>query len=273
MPRANMDRVMEMELPVPPLSEQERIVHILDDVFALIDEARSNTETNLADAEALRGSLLTTSLVDEAGRYPTIPLGRVCEFQGGAQPPKSTFADKPQPGYVRLLQIRDFGSDEKAVYIPERLAKRRCEATDVMIGRYGASVGQIHRGKAGAYNVALIKTIPDVGLIDPEYFYFYLLSPIFQGPLANVAQRSAQAGFSKSDISEFPVPLPPLDAQKHIVSSISAGQAAAHSLVDRYRSRSRLLVTLRDAFLQLAFSGELSSGPSEMGLLEKAAQI
>jgi type I restriction enzyme S subunit len=272
MPRANMDRVMEMELPVPPLSEQKRIVRILDDAFAQIDQARRNTETNLADAEALQGSLLTAQLVKEAGKYPTMPLGKVCEFQGGAQPPKSTFVSKPQPGYVRLLQIRDFGSDDKAVYIPERFAKRSCKATDVMIGRYGASVGQIHRGKSGSYNVALIKTIPDVGLLDPEYFYFYLLSPLFQAPLAGVAQRSAQAGFSKSDINEFAVPVPPLDAQKLIASSISASQSTSRYLLDRYQSRSQLLVTLRFALLKAAFAGELSAGPGEVRLPAEAAR-
>ena len=88
-------------------------------------------------------------------------LGEVCAFHGGSKPPKNTFVTKPTEGYIRLLQIRDFTSDTKAVYIPEDLAKRRCEADDIMIGRYCASVGQIHRGKSGAYNVALIKTQPD----------------------------------------------------------------------------------------------------------------
>ena len=40
-----------------------------------------------------------------------------------------------------------------------------------MIGRYGASVGQIHRGKSGAYNVALIKTIPNTEVIDKDFLY------------------------------------------------------------------------------------------------------
>ena len=110
-------------------------------------------------------------------------LGDVCSFQGGSQPPKSNFIQEPKHGYVRLLQIRDFTSDSKAVYIPKELAKRTCEKTDIMIGRYGASVGQIHRGKEGSYNVALIKTIPDLNLINQDYFYYYLQSPIFQMPL------------------------------------------------------------------------------------------
>lgn len=150
--------------------------------------------------------------------WSILPLGRVSDFEGGSQPPKSEFSLEPKPGYVRLLQIRDFKSDKHAVYIAPTNKTRMCNADDIMIGRYGASVGQIHRGKAGSYNVALIKTIPDPSTIDRDYFYYYLTSDLFQARLASVADRSAQAGFSKEDISSFPVPVPPLAEQKRIVA-------------------------------------------------------
>ena len=156
----------------------------------------------------------------------TVKLGDICGFQGGSQPPKSVFIDKPKKGYVRLLQIRDFKSDSKAVYIPVERAKRFCELDDIMIGRYGASVGQIHRGKEGSYNVALIKTIPDESQIHRDYLYWYLLSPEFQLSLSKVAERSAQAGFSKSDIDGFKVFLPPLPEQKRIVAILDEAFAA-----------------------------------------------
>jgi type I restriction enzyme S subunit len=150
--------------------------------------------------------------------WQTVKLGEVCKFQGGSQPPKSKFIDAPKEGYIRLLQIRDFKSDKRAVYIPEAKKNRTCIETDIMIGRYGASVGQIHRGKAGAYNVALIRTSPNENVIYKNYFYYFLISSWFQNPLMNVAQRSAQAGFSKDDIHDFQIPLPPLPEQERIVS-------------------------------------------------------
>jgi len=145
-------------------------------------------------------------------------LGEVCDFKGGSQPPKSEFINEPQPGYVRMLQIRDFKSDDKAVYIPITDKTNQCAETDIMIGRYGASVGQIHRGKSGAYNVALIRTIPDKKHIDQDYLYHYLTSDLFQKPLMSVSKRGAQDGFSKPDIAPFQIPLPPLEEQKRTVS-------------------------------------------------------
>jgi type I restriction enzyme S subunit len=144
-------------------------------------------------------------------------LGDVCEFEGGSQPPKSQFAYEPRPGYVRFLQIRDFGSDKNITYIPESKKNRLCKNDDILIGRYGASVGKILTDKAGAYNVALMKTIPNMALLDRNWFYHFLNSDLFQTPLLNVADRSAQAGFSKDDIFNFPVPIPPLVEQQRIV--------------------------------------------------------
>ncbi len=65
-----------------------------------------------------------------------VRLGKVVEFQGGSQPPKSVFKDEQLDGYIRLIQIRDFKSDKFKTYIPKELAKRTFEENDVMIGRY-----------------------------------------------------------------------------------------------------------------------------------------
>ncbi|MGB2924038.1 MAG: hypothetical protein WBB82_01945, partial [Limnothrix sp.] len=73
-------------------------------------------------------------------------LGEVCEFQGGSQPPKSTFSYTYKEDYIRLIQIRDYKSDKHIVYIPKEKAKRFCKPDDVMIGRYGPPVFQILKG-------------------------------------------------------------------------------------------------------------------------------
>jgi len=186
--------------------------------------------------------------------WVTKPLWEIASFQGGSQPPKSKFVSEPRNGYVRLLQIRDFKSEKHAVYVPISPKNRTCVETDIMIGRYGASVGQIHRGKAGAYNVALIKTIPDESLIDREFFYLYLNSSYFQTPLASVADRSAQAGFSKEDISDFKVPLPPLPEQQRIVAILDeafVGLATATANAEKNLKNARELF---ESSLNLVFA-------------------
>lgn len=182
-------------------------------------------------------------------------LGEVSDFKGGSQPPKSQFISEPREGYIRMLQIRDFKSDARAVYIPNSKKTNACAVDDIMIGRYGASVGQIHRGKTGAYNVALIRTIPNLDRIDRDFFYYFLTSSLFQKPLAEVSVRGAQNGFSKPDIEPFPIPLPPLAEQKRIVALLDeafAGIAVALAAASKNLKNARELfeTTLNATFTQ-----------------------
>ncbi len=106
------------------------------------------------------------------GDWEATTIGHVASFSGGSQPPRSTFKFAPVSGYVRLVQIRDYKTDEFATYVPELLARKRCTAEDIMIGRYGPPVFQILRGIEGAYNVALIKTTP-TPRIDREFYAMF----------------------------------------------------------------------------------------------------
>ena len=106
------------------------------------------------------------------------------DINGGIQPPKSHFIYEPMEGYLRFLQIRDFSSEDTPTYIPIDRNNKLCEQEDILLGRYGASVGKILTGKAGAYNVACAKIHILQQNIVPKDFLFYLLhSTIIQNPL------------------------------------------------------------------------------------------
>lgn len=133
--------------------------------------------------------------------WKELSFTEVFDIQGGTQPPKSQFKDTPRKGYVRLLQIRDFGEKPVPTYIPDSKTLKKCDPTDVLIGRYGASVGRICTGMEGAYNVALAKVINEKK-IDTNYLKFWLESENFQAPLRKI-QRTAQNGFNKDDLSRI----------------------------------------------------------------------
>lgn len=149
--------------------------------------------------------------------WQTKKLGEICDFEGGSQPPKSNFIFSPKKGYIRFLQIRDFGNDKHITYIPESKKNRLCNEDDILLGRYGASVGKVLVNKKGAYNVAVMKTMPKLDILNKKYFFYYLISDSFQKRLSKVAARSAQAGFSKDDIYDFPILTPSLPEQHRIV--------------------------------------------------------
>ena len=193
---------------------------------------------------AVRGKLVAQDPQDEpiAKRYQkelggaeipaswrVLNFGKFCDIEGGNQPPKSQFIDEPREGYVRLLQIRDLGERPVPVYIPIASARSICKEGEILIGRYGASVGKVFWAQDGAYNVAMAKFIwPDDALM-PAFAYLLLKSEYLQGPLAK-ATRSAQAGFNKGDLSPIDFPLPPLTEQHRIVAKVDELMALCDQL-------------------------------------------
>lgn len=180
-------------------------------------------------------------------------LGEVCDFQGGSQPPKSEWIKSPKDGYVRMLQIRDFtkSRNAEAEYVKLSNKLRLCKSNDILIGRYGASVGKILTGLDGAYNVAIIKSIPDETIVKKEYIRRFFESAIFQKILLRVcSSRTAQAGFSKDDIQDTKIPLPPLSEQQRIVTQLDE----AFAEIDMIKSEAEKQLSDAKALFQKALS-------------------
>lgn len=200
-------------------------------------------------------------------------IGDVCTFSGGSQPPRFTFRFAPTKGYVRLIQIRDYKSDEYASYIPESLARKRCTADDIMIGRYGPPIFQILRGIEGAYNVALIKTTPNQGVDRTFLFNVLRQESLFQLIDAMSRRSSGQTGVEMPALKAYGLPLPPLPEQRAIAAALSDVDALLRGL-------ERLIVKKRDlkqAAMQQLLTGKTRlpgfSGEWEVKRLSELADI
>lgn len=179
-----------------------------------------------------------------------IKLTDVCDFQGGTQPPKEEWINDPQDRYVRMLQIRDFTKSkaEHVAYVKDTHKLNKCKIDDILIGRYGASVGKILTGHEGAYNVAIIKTIPDETKLLKKYLYYVLTGTSFQNFIKRIGARAAQAGFNKDDLSYFKLHLPSLENQERIANILSQSE-----VLIKHRKQSIHLIEelLRSIFLKL----------------------
>jgi type I restriction enzyme, S subunit len=118
-----------------------------------------------------------------------------------------------------LFQIRDLGERGFPTYIPITSARSLSKVGDILIGRYGASVGKVFWAQNGAYNVAMAKFIWPHDALIANFAFLLLKSDFLQEPLAK-ATRSAQAGFNKGDLAAIDFPLPPLAEQHRIVAKV-----------------------------------------------------
>ncbi|OLK72020.1 type I restriction modification protein subunit S [Xanthomonas oryzae pv. oryzae] len=182
----------------------------------------------------------------------------VIKLSGGSQPPKSSFSKVLKPGYVRLIQIRDYKSDAYKVFIEEISTKKFCTTEDVMIARYGPPIFQILRGLEGAYNVALMKATPVAALLNNDYLYWFLKNRQIQNYVEAGSDRTAgQSGVNKPFLERYPVFLPEIEEQAEIVRRVEQLFAYAEQLEAKVAAAQQRIDALTQSLLAKAFRGEL----------------
>jgi len=188
----------------------------------------------------------------------SVPLTTVVDFIGGSQPPKSEFSDVPKEGFVRLIQIRDYKSDNFIVYVDSASTKKFCTKDDIMIGRYGPPVFQILRGLDGAYNVALMKAVPNENVLTKDYLYWFLQSPSIQNYVISISQRAAgQSGVNKNALEKYLIPIPSKEIQNAIVAKVGQLVSKSRDLESEVVAEIESLSQLKASILDSAFKGQL----------------
>jgi type I restriction enzyme S subunit len=253
-PQVTIANAETLRLLLPPLSEQIRISSKLDSLRQKSQSARTEIDRIPTLIEKFKQAI-RNHVFGKSG-WPTKRFFTVLDFKGGSQPPKSTFSTLAGSGLVRLLQIRDFSSDEKAIFIRDHMRWAKCTSNDIMVGRYGASVGKVLTGKAGAYNVALVKMLIDPAIFEKRFIYYWLQTDDFQSAVLGVS-RSAQNGFNKSDLENVSVPVPSILQQKAALREIEKSYLWVDRIASETNAARALVARLDAVVLAKACEGSL----------------
>ena len=257
--------IEDLSISLPPLLIQRKIVAILKSLDDKIEINRRINENLEQQVQALFKSWFVDFepfhdkpfVESELGMIPVdweiVSLADLMNYSGGSQPSASEFIEEAREGYVRFVQIRDYASDSHITYIPVSRKNKICEERDIMIARYGASLGRICYGIDGAYNVALAKVLPlkDYYI---EFLRCYLNTRVFYEGINQKGNRAVQAGFNKSDIQSFKLPFPKDENLVRMFNQICSSFFEKRLLLDK---ESRVLSNIRDTLLPRLMSGEL----------------
>jgi type I restriction enzyme S subunit len=253
----NIGLVKSVEIPIPPLPEQQRIVGILDEAFDGIATAKANAEKNLQNARALFDAHLQSVFSQHGEGWKMEQLETLTDLSRGHNPPKSKFSQEAKPGYVRFYQIRDGGSDAYTVYVPDTPQLHKMNKDDIMMVAY-RHVGRVFRGVEGAFNVALCKiTNTRRDLLDDDYLFHILPSRYVKGELLKRSERSLIPSMSIEHLKEIKIPLPPISEQHLIVDSIKSLMVETQRLESIYQQKLSALDALKKSLLDQAFTGVL----------------
>ena len=250
-------------IPIPSLSEQKRIVAILDEVFENIAKTKESAEKNLKNANEVFEIYLQSVLKNE--KLPIKTLGDVCEKVEYGSSSKSIKEGKIAVLRMGNIQNGRFNWD-KLVYSDnlKENEKYLLKYNDVLFNRTNSPelVGKtaIYKDEMPAIFAGyLIRIHRMVNLLDADYLNYYLNSGMAMNYGKSVTTSSVnQANINGTKLKSYPIPLPPLSEQQLIVAKLDALSAETKKLEEIYTQKLADLEELKKSILQKAFEGKLT---------------
>jgi type I restriction enzyme S subunit len=254
--------LVEIEIPIPPLAEQHRIVGLLDEAFEGLATAKANAEKNLQNARALFESHLQSVFTQRGPGWVEKPLGEVCVVKDGTHDSPKYVADGIP--FVTQKNIREDGlSFEKTKFISQVDHDdfyRRSNAAhgDILISMIGANRGMAcivdDERTFSIKNVGLVKQNPS---INQEFLLYFLKSPQAASFVKGASKGGAQEFVGLTELRRFPVPLPSLELQNAFAETFQSLRAETQRLARLYESKLTALAALKKSLLHQAFTGQL----------------
>jgi type I restriction enzyme S subunit len=259
------DMVQSVQIPLPALPEQKRIVGILDETFERIAIAKANAEKNLQNARALFEGYLQSVFAQHGKGWMEKRLDEVCTFSSGGTPSKNKTSY--WSGKIPWISGRDMKStrlSDSQLHISQSAVDESAThvapaGTLLVLVRgmglaHGAQIAELVAPCAFNQDIRAIQ--PESDLI-PRYLLFALRDRI---NASDTALSNAAHGTLKIDSNELQslkIPIPPHQYQQRIVATIDSLAEKTKHLESIYQQKLTMLEELKMSMLHKAFNGKL----------------
>lgn len=269
-PSLNLPLIAGIEVSIPPLPEQQRIVAILDEAFDGISTARANTENNLQNARALFESHLQSVFTQRGEGWMEKPLRELCHIKHGYAFEGAFFSNKGE--YVLLTPgnffekggYRDRGEKQKYYTgeIPRDYVLNEGDLLVAMTEQAAGLLGSpilVPESDKFLHNQRLGLVIKKPGVPWTNEFFFHVFNTeSVRKEIHDSASGVKVRHTSPTKIGEVVVAFPALlSEQNAIVSVLSNLIEETQRLESLYQRKLTALDELKKSLLHRAFSGEL----------------
>jgi len=256
----SMNKFKDIEIPIPPLPEQQRIVAILDEAFAAIAKAKANAQQNLQNAKELFDGYLHKYFTNKEEGWEEKKLKDFAEYFNGLTYSPKDVSDK---GIIvlRSSNIQNDELDFDDIVRVNLKVKEKIIVKDgdiLMCSRNGSKrlVGKT----APIANLDEVMTFGTFMMIVRSEYNPYLLwffkSTDFKSQISG-GENTMINQITRYMLDEIVVSFPPIEKQNEIVKQLNAIDTEIQKLESIYNKKLNDLEELKKSVLQKAFSGEL----------------
>jgi len=239
--RLKPEKFLEIEISLPSLVEQKRIVARIESLMARIEEARMLRAEAVEELEALIKSLKAYIFERDSVIFEKENIGNLIALSSGENLTSGQMND--------LMQYPVYGGGG----LTGRYSSYMFEESKIVIGRVGARCGCVFVTEPKSWitdNALYLSHISD--RLDKKYLVFaldYL-------DLRQQANQAAQPVISQKKIYPQKIPVPPLPEQRRIASYLDSLQAKVDELKRLQAETEKELEELVPSILDKAFKGE-----------------
>jgi len=259
--RISRKNLGQINIPIPPLAEQQRIVAVLDKAFAGIATAKGYAERNLQNSKELFQSYLHNVFVNKGEGWEEKKCGDVYDVRDGTHD-----SPKYQKDGFALITSKNLKNGQltfdKISYISKidydkincRSKVDKGDVLFAMIGTIGNPVVVDIPPNFAIKNVALFK-VPKSQ--NSQFLKYYLDSKQVIYKMMKESKGTTQKFVGLGYLRDFPIMLPSLEEQEFFVAKLDALSEQTKKLETIYRRKIADLEELKKSILQKAFNGEL----------------
>lgn len=255
----NKAQIESIKIPLPPLSKQQEIASILDDVFESIELAKSNTEKNLKNAKELFESYLNSVFENKGDDWEEKTLGEIGKVSMCKRVLKN---QTTRHGDIPFYKIGTFGKTPDSFISNELYNEFRSkypypQKGDILISASGTIGRRVIYDDKPAYfqdsNIVWISNNNEV-ILNEYLFEFYGYCNW------NPSKGATISRLYNDDLRRIKISYPKSkEIQREIVQKINKLSETIKRLVSIYEQKLNDLEELKKSFLQKAFNGELKT--------------
>jgi len=254
---------------VPPLPEQKRIVAILDEAFAAIDQAKANIERNIENAEELFQSKLNAVFSQRGEGWEKKKLKEVCEIRPSKRQIRNKLSDENLVSFVPMkhLKVNSKSFTEESFRPLKEVYKGYTyfEDGDVLLakitpcfenGKLGIATNL--KNGVGFGSSEYIVYRPGESLSN-EFLYYFLNRENFRKIGESLMDGAVgHQRIQKEFYEEFKISYPKLSEQNKIVCELDLVSNKKTELLNLFAKKISALEELKKSLLQKAFAAELT---------------